>query len=84
MDGAALGGPLGWLLAGLGTTEMKGFIMRTGTAARRNRILESLSKERQDRVKELKEQIEQGSYVLRGKIELVFDDMLDEVVRSRN
>jgi anti-sigma28 factor (negative regulator of flagellin synthesis) len=58
--------------------------MRTGTAARRNRIFESLSKDRQERVKELKEQIDQGSYVLRGKIELVFDEMLDEVVKSRN
>lgn len=58
--------------------------MRTGTAARRNRILESLSEDRQNRVKELKDQIESDRYVTRGKIELVFDEMLDEVVRSRN
>lgn len=63
---------------------MKGFIMRTGTAARRNRIFESLSKDRQERVKELKEQIDLNQYIVRGKIELIFDEMLEEAVKLRN
>ncbi len=63
--------------------EMKGFIMRTGRAARRNRILQSLSPERQKRVQTLKKLIEDGRYSLNGKIELVVDELIDEAIKLR-
>jgi anti-sigma28 factor (negative regulator of flagellin synthesis) len=63
---------------------MKGCIMRTGTADRRNRILETLAPDRQSRVKELKQRILDGRYSLSGKMELVFDDLVDEAVRMRS
>lgn len=57
--------------------------MRTGSTARRSRILESLAPDRQSRVKELKAKITEGRYSTRGKMELVFDEMLDEAVKAR-
>ncbi len=50
--------------------------MRTGRAARRTRILQSLSPERQKRVLSLQRMIEQGRYTLEGKVELVVDELI--------
>ena len=63
---------------------MKGLIMRTGRAARRTRILQSLEPERRDRVLALKQRIESGRYALDGKVELVVDDLIAEALKLRN
>ncbi len=52
--------------------------MRAGTAARRNRIFESLSPDRQEIVLSLRAKIESGDYQVAGRIELVFDELLEE------
>jgi len=64
--------------------KMKGLIMRTGRASRRNRILQSLPPERRDRILELKTRIEEDRYPIEGRLELVVDELIDEAVQSRN
>ncbi|NUQ33675.1 MAG: hypothetical protein HUU29_01860 [Planctomycetaceae bacterium] len=59
--------------------------MRTGRAARRDRILMSLPESRQQRVLSLKSLIDSEHYApdIDGKLELVVDDLIDEAIKLR-
>jgi len=57
--------------------------MRTGSAARRERLFQSLPPERKSRVRDLRKMIEDNAYILDGKIELVADELIEEAVRLR-
>ncbi|MCA8939952.1 MAG: hypothetical protein KDB07_09095 [Planctomycetes bacterium] len=59
--------------------------MRTASADRRRRILESLPQDRRARVKELKAKISLGDYLssVDEKLSLVAEDLLDEALKLR-
>ena len=62
---------------------MKGFIMKSGRAARRSRILKTLEPDRRERIKVLRDLIESGRYTIDGKVEMVVEELIDQAIKLR-
>ncbi len=58
--------------------------MSSVRVVRSNRILQSLSPQRRAHLLKLKKKIVSGAYALEGKLELIVDELIDEVVKMRN